>query len=35
MGYSEDKVERLFNLTNIIDKCLEEDHGAKGNYDLI
>lgn len=35
MGYTEEKVERLFNLTNVIDKCLEEDHKSKGNYDLI
>jgi len=35
MGYTEDRVERLFNLTNIIDKCLEEDHKSKGDYDLI
>ena len=35
MGYSEEKVERLFNLTSIIDKCLEEDHKSKGDYDLI
>jgi hypothetical protein len=35
MGKSEVEIEKLFNLTNIIDKCLEEDHKSKGNYELI
>ena len=35
MGKTESEIERLYNLTNVIDKCLEEDHKSKGNYDLI
>ena len=35
MDFPEDKVERYFNLTSLIDKCLEEDHKSKGNYELI
>ena len=35
MGYPVEKVQRLYNLTSIIDRCLKNDHKSDGDYDLI
>ncbi len=35
MGYPVEKVQRLYNLTSVIDRCLKHDHKSDGDYDLI
>ena len=35
MGYPVEKVQRLYNLTSVIDRCLKNDHKSDGDYDLI
>ena len=35
MGKTEIEIERLYNLINVIDECLEKDHNTPGDYSVI